>query len=76
MEPVAITVSSKFEAVSSTCCSGKPIGEWKGGKSLGSKNHHNVLRATMEGLRSLKEAHQVAQVRGKSVEEIEAEVAQ
>lgn len=39
-------------------------------KSLGTKNPHNVLRATIEGLRSLKEAHTVAQVRGKSTDEI------
>jgi small subunit ribosomal protein S5 len=39
-------------------------------KSLGSKNPHNVLRATMDGLRSLKDAKSVAATRGKDEEEI------
>lgn len=43
-------------------------------KSLGTKNPHNVLRATMEGLTSLKETGGVARTRGKAPEEVEAEV--
>ena len=39
-------------------------------KSLRSQNSQNVVRATMEGLRSLKSAEEVARARGKSVEEI------
>jgi small subunit ribosomal protein S5 len=35
-------------------------------KSLGSKNPHNVLRATVAGLRSLRDAGTVAQIRGKA----------
>lgn len=42
-------------------------------KSLGTKNPHNVLRATFEGLRSLRNASAVARVRGKSTEELERE---
>ena len=40
-------------------------------KSLGTKNPHNVLRATFEGLRSLRNVELVAQTRGKSVEDIQ-----
>jgi len=40
-------------------------------KSLGTKNPHNVLRATFEGLRSLRNAEKVAQTRGKAVAEIQ-----
>ena len=43
-------------------------------KSLGTKNPHNVLRATMDGLVSLKDSQGVARVRGKTTEEIEDEV--
>jgi len=43
-------------------------------KSLGTKNPHNVLRATFAGLQSLKEAHDVAKVRGKSVEALQQEM--
>ena len=43
-------------------------------KSLGTKNPQNVLRATIEGLRSLKDAEGVAAVRGKDVEDIEREM--
>jgi len=43
-------------------------------KSLGSKNPHNVLHATMAGLESLFDAHTVARDRGKSVEEIQQEM--
>jgi len=39
-------------------------------KSLGTKNPHNVLRATMEGLRTLKDAAGVAATRGKEESEI------
>ena len=40
-------------------------------KSLGTKNPHNVLRATIQGLSSLHDAESVAKTRGKSVEEIQ-----
>lgn len=39
-------------------------------KSLGSTNEINMVRATMEGLKSLKKAEDVAKLRGKTVEEI------
>ncbi len=39
-------------------------------KSLGSNNPINMVRATMQGLESLKRAEDVARLRGKSVEEI------
>ena len=39
-------------------------------KSLRSNNAHNVVSATMAGLRSLRDAKQIAAVRGKSVEEL------
>jgi small subunit ribosomal protein S5 len=39
-------------------------------KSLGTKNPHNVLRATMQGLRTLKHAAGVAANRGKEESEI------
>ena len=39
-------------------------------KSLGSSNPRNVVNATIEALKSLKNPEQVAKVRGKSVEEI------
>jgi len=39
-------------------------------KSLGSSNPVNVVRATMKALRSLRTAEEVAQLRGKKVEEI------
>jgi small subunit ribosomal protein S5 len=39
-------------------------------KSLGSNNPRNVVNATIEALRSLKNPEEVAKVRGKSVEEI------
>jgi small subunit ribosomal protein S5 len=45
-------------------------------KSLGSKNPHNVLRATFQGLRSLRNVEDIARIRGKAVEEIEKEKAQ
>ncbi len=39
-------------------------------KSLGSANANNMVHATMEGLKSLKRAEDVARKRGKSIEEI------
>ena len=39
-------------------------------KSLRSNNPQNVVKATMEGLKSLRSPEQVAAIRGKSVEEI------
>ncbi|BBN97431.1 30S ribosomal protein S5 [Sporolactobacillus terrae] len=39
-------------------------------KSLGSNNPINMVRATVEGLQSLKRAEHVAKLRGKSVEEL------
>lgn len=45
-------------------------------KSLGTKNPHNVLRATMQGLSDLKEAGSVAQARGKRREDLEREMEQ
>lgn len=39
-------------------------------KSLGSANPNNMVRATMEGLKNLKKAEDVAALRGKTVAEI------
>ena len=39
-------------------------------KSLGSSNSHNIEKATMQGLESLKRVEDVAALRGKTVEEI------
>lgn len=39
-------------------------------KSLGSNNANNMVRATLEGLKNLKRAADVAKMRGKSVEEL------
>ena len=39
-------------------------------KSLGSNNPTNMVRATVQGLKSLKRAEDVAKLRGKSVEEL------
>ena len=41
-------------------------------KSLGTNNPINVVLATIEGLRTLKTAEQVAALRGKTVKEIYA----
>ena len=37
-------------------------------KAIGTNNSHNVLRATMEGLTSLRSAEQVSEIRGKKRE--------
>ncbi|MBQ1572002.1 MAG: 30S ribosomal protein S5 [Clostridiales bacterium] len=39
-------------------------------KSIGSNNPNNMVNATIEGLKSLKSAEEVARLRGKSVDEI------
>jgi small subunit ribosomal protein S5 len=39
-------------------------------KSLGSSNANNMVRATVEGLRNLKRAEQVAALRGKTLKEL------
>lgn len=39
-------------------------------KSLGSNNANNMVRATMEGLKQLKQAEEVARLRGKPVKEL------
>src|SRR5579871_1642873 len=39
-------------------------------KSIGSANPHNVVKATMEALRQLRNASEVAEARGKTLEEI------
>ncbi|NLT20608.1 MAG: 30S ribosomal protein S5 [Syntrophomonadaceae bacterium] len=39
-------------------------------KSLGSSNSNNMVHATMEGLKNLKRAEEVAKQRGKTVDEI------
>lgn len=43
-------------------------------KSLGTKNPHNVLRATMQGLQSLRVKDQIAETRGKESDDIEQEL--
>lgn len=40
------------------------------GKSLGTNNPRNMVNATIEGLKQLKRAEEVAQLRGKTVEEL------
>jgi small subunit ribosomal protein S5 len=44
-------------------------------KSLGTKNPHNVIRATFAGLQRLKSAEQVAKTRGIEVEDLKQEIA-
>ncbi len=39
-------------------------------KSIGSKNPHNVIKATFDGLRQLRHYEEIAQLRGKTVQEI------
>jgi small subunit ribosomal protein S5 len=39
-------------------------------KSIGSNNKHNVVSATIEGLKQMKTPSQVARLRGKTIEEI------
>ncbi len=39
-------------------------------KSIGSKNPHNVIKATFDGLRQLRRHDEVARLRGKDVQEI------
>jgi small subunit ribosomal protein S5 len=43
-------------------------------KSLGTKNPYNVVRATFEGLTSLKEPSAIAQIRGKEVTDLQQEM--
>ena len=39
-------------------------------KCLGSHNPHNMVKATLDGLRKVKSAQKIAELRGKTVEEI------
>ncbi len=41
-------------------------------KCLGSHNPHNMVKATLDGLKNLRSAERIAELRGKSVEEIQA----
>jgi small subunit ribosomal protein S5 len=41
-------------------------------KCLGSHNPHNMVKATLDGLQSLRSAKKIAELRGKSLEEITA----
>jgi hypothetical protein len=40
-------------------------------KSIGSNNKHNVVKATLEGLKRIKTPSEVARLRGKSLQEIQ-----
>jgi small subunit ribosomal protein S5 len=39
-------------------------------KSIGTSNPHNVIKATFEGLKSLRDPREVARLRDKTIEEI------
>jgi len=41
-------------------------------KCLGSRNPHNVVKATLQGLKSLRSVEQVAKVRGRSPQDLQA----
>jgi small subunit ribosomal protein S5 len=40
-------------------------------KCIGSRNPHNVIRAAIQGLRSLRNAERIAKIRGRDVQEIQ-----
>ncbi|MDY0038882.1 MAG: 30S ribosomal protein S5 [Desulforhabdus sp.] len=41
-------------------------------KCIGSRNPHNVVKATLQGLQKLRSAEQVARIRGRDVQELQA----
>ncbi len=41
-------------------------------KCIGSRNPHNVVKATLDGLKSLRSAERVSKIRGKDVQELKA----
>lgn len=41
-------------------------------KCIGSRNPHNVVKATLEGLRHLRSAEHIARIRGRDVHELQA----
>jgi len=41
-------------------------------KCIGSRNPHNVVKATVDGLKALRNAEQVARIRGRDVQELQA----